>query len=86
MMMKKLYPGCKWISSMAIHPKGDNLLIGTYEKRLMWFDLDLSTKPYQQLRIHNAAIRSVAFHPRYPLFASAGDDRSVIVSHGMVYK
>ncbi|XP_308633.5 ribosome biogenesis protein BOP1 homolog [Anopheles gambiae] len=85
LMMKKLYPGCKWISSMAIHPKGDNLLIGTYEKRLMWFDLDLSTKPYQQLRIHNAAIRSVAFHPRYPLFASAGDDRSVIVSHGMVY-
>uniref|UniRef100_A0A182KD43 Ribosome biogenesis protein BOP1 homolog n=1 Tax=Anopheles christyi TaxID=43041 RepID=A0A182KD43_9DIPT len=85
MMLKKLYPGCKWISSMAIHPKGDNLLIGTYEKRLMWFDLDLSTKPYQQLRIHNSAIRSVAYHPRYPLFASAGDDRSVIVSHGMVY-
>uniref|UniRef100_A0A182WLI9 Ribosome biogenesis protein BOP1 homolog n=1 Tax=Anopheles minimus TaxID=112268 RepID=A0A182WLI9_9DIPT len=85
MMLKKLYPGCKWISSMAIHPKGDNLLVGTYEKRLIWFDLDLSTKPYQQLRIHNAAIRSVAFHLRYPLFASAGDDRSVIVSHGMVY-
>uniref|UniRef100_A0A182P0N9 Ribosome biogenesis protein BOP1 homolog n=1 Tax=Anopheles epiroticus TaxID=199890 RepID=A0A182P0N9_9DIPT len=85
MLLKKLYPGCKWISSMAIHPKGDNLLIGTYEKRLMWFDLDLSTKPYQQLRIHNSAIRSVAFHPRYPLFASGGDDRSVIVSHGMVY-
>uniref|UniRef100_A0A182MQ54 Ribosome biogenesis protein BOP1 homolog n=2 Tax=Anopheles culicifacies TaxID=139723 RepID=A0A182MQ54_9DIPT len=84
-MLKKLYPGCKWISSMAIHPKGDNLLVGTYEKRLIWFDLDLSTKPYQQLRIHNAAIRSVAFHLRYPLFASAGDDRSVIVSHGMVY-
>uniref|UniRef100_A0A182NK53 Ribosome biogenesis protein BOP1 homolog n=1 Tax=Anopheles dirus TaxID=7168 RepID=A0A182NK53_9DIPT len=85
MMLKKLYPGCKWISSMAIHPKGDNLLVGTYEKRLMWFDLDLSTKPYQQLRIHNSAIRSVAFHQRYPLFASAGDDRSVVVSHGMVY-
>ncbi|XP_050073826.1 ribosome biogenesis protein BOP1 homolog [Anopheles maculipalpis] len=85
MMLKKLYPGCKWISSMAIHPKGDNLLVGTYEKRLMWFDLDLSTKPYQQLRIHNSAIRGVAFHQRYPLFASAGDDRSVVVSHGMVY-
>ncbi|XP_053672587.1 ribosome biogenesis protein BOP1 homolog isoform X2 [Anopheles nili] len=85
MLLKKLYPGCKWISSMAIHPKGDNLVIGTYEKRLMWFDLDLSTKPYQTLRIHNSAIRSVAFHLRYPLFASAGDDRSVIVSHGMVY-
>ncbi|XP_058065929.1 ribosome biogenesis protein BOP1 homolog [Anopheles bellator] len=84
-LLKKLFPGCKWISSMAIHPKGDNLVIGTYEKKLMWFDLDLSTKPYQQLRLHNSAVRNVAFHLRYPLFASAGDDRSVIVSHGMVY-
>ncbi|KFB50623.1 hypothetical protein ZHAS_00018947 [Anopheles sinensis] len=84
-LLKKLFPGCKWISSMAIHPKGDNLVIGTYEKKLMWFDLDLSTKPYQQLRLHNSAVRNVAFHQRYPLFASASDDRSVIVCHGMVY-
>ncbi|ETN63884.1 ribosome biogenesis protein bop1 (block of proliferation 1 protein) [Anopheles darlingi] len=84
-LLKKLFPSCKWISSMAIHPKGDNLLIATYEKKVMWFDLDLSTKPYQQLRLHNSAVRNVAFHLRYPLFASASDDRSVIVSHGMVY-
>uniref|UniRef100_A0A2M4BDV5 Ribosome biogenesis protein BOP1 homolog n=1 Tax=Anopheles marajoara TaxID=58244 RepID=A0A2M4BDV5_9DIPT len=84
-LLKKLFPSCKWISSIAIHPKGDNLLVATYEKKVMWFDLDLSTKPYQQLRLHNSAVRNVAFHLRYPLFASASDDRSVIVSHGMVY-
>ncbi|XP_058833184.1 ribosome biogenesis protein BOP1 homolog [Topomyia yanbarensis] len=84
-LLKKLFPNCKWISSMAIHPKGDNLLVGTYEKKMMWFDLDLSTRPYQQLKLHYSAIRNVAFHLRYPLFASASDDRSVIVSHGMVY-
>ncbi|XP_055624246.1 ribosome biogenesis protein BOP1 homolog [Toxorhynchites rutilus septentrionalis] len=84
-LLKKLLPGCKWISSMAIHPKGDNLLVATYEKKMMWFDLDLSTRPYQQLKLHHSAIRKVAFHLRYPLFASASDDRSVIVSHGMVY-
>lgn len=71
---------------MAIHPKGDNLLVATYEKKMMWFDLDLSTRPYQQLKLHYSAIRNVAFHLRYPLFASASDDCSVIVSHGMVYK
>jgi len=27
----------------------------------------------------------VAYHKRYPLFASASDDGTVIVSHGMVY-
>lgn len=84
-LLKKLFPNCKWISSMAIHPKGDNLLVSTYEKKMMWFDLDLSTRPYQQLKLHYSAIRNVAFHLRYPLFASASDDRSVIVSHGMVY-
>lgn len=53
---------------------------------MLWFDLDLSTKPYKTLRLHSTAIRSVAFHKRYPLFASGSDDRALIVSHGMVYK
>lgn len=64
---------------------GDNLIIGSYDLRLSWFDLDLSTKPYKTLRYHKKAIREVVFHPRYPLFASASDDATVIVSHGMVY-
>lgn len=78
-------PGAKWISSMDIHPGGDNLIVGTYDKRLHWFDLDLSTKPYKTLRYHNAAIRQVSYHARYPLFASASDDGTVLLFHGMVY-
>jgi ribosome biogenesis protein ERB1 len=31
------------------------------------------------------AIRDVAFHKRYPLFASSSDDGSVNIFHGMVY-
>lgn len=85
-LLKKLLTNSKWISSMAIHMGGDNLLVGTYDRKMLWFDLDLSTKPYQTLRLHGNAVRSVAFHKRYPLFASGSDDRSVIVSHGMVYK
>ena len=29
---------------------GDNLIIGSFDNRLSWFDLDLSSKPYQTLR------------------------------------
>ena len=29
---------------------GDNLVIGSYDSRMSWFDLDLSTKPYQTLK------------------------------------
>lgn len=85
-LIKKLLSNSKWISDMAIHPKGDNLLVSTYDKKMLWFDLDLSTKPYQTIRLHRNAVRSSAYHTRYPLFASCSDDQSVIVSHGMVYK
>ncbi|KAK6624767.1 hypothetical protein RUM44_011627 [Polyplax serrata] len=84
-LIKKLLSNSKWISTMAIHPAGDNLLVGTYDRKMLWFDLDLSTEPYQTLRLHGQAVRSVAYHKRYPLFASGSDDRNVIVSHGMVY-
>ncbi|CAL8374082.1 unnamed protein product [Boreogadus saida] len=82
---KKLQANSKWISSMAVHPAGDNVICGSYDCRLAWFDLDLSTKPYKMLRHHKKAVRGVAYHPSYPLFASASDDGSVIVCHGTVY-
>lgn len=84
-LAKKLQSYTKWISSMAIHPGGDNLIVGTYDKKVQWFDMDLSVLPYRNLRYHMDAVRSVDFHKRYPLFASAGDDNNITVSHGMVY-
>ncbi|KAI8431886.1 hypothetical protein MSG28_004444 [Choristoneura fumiferana] len=84
-LVKKLLTGAQWVSAMAVHPAGDNLLVASYDRKCMWFDLELSSKPYQTLRLHGGAVRSVAFHRRYPLFASAGDDQNIVVSHGMVY-
>lgn len=84
-LIKTLQPGLKWISSIDVHPQGDNLILGSYDKRLCWFDLDLSTKPYKTLRYHTRAIRTVAFSKTYPLFASASDDGSIHVFHGTVY-
>jgi len=84
-LSKKLNPGVKWISSMSIHPGGDNLIIGSYDKKLCWMDLDLSTKPYKSLSYHKFAIRQVTFHKHYPLFASCSDDGTIQIFHGMVY-
>ena len=47
--------------------------------------MDLSTSPYKTMRAHQLAVRSVAYHPRLPLFASASDDANVHVYHGRVY-
>eukprot|EP01098_Paradermamoeba_levis_P003565 TRINITY_DN1607_c0_g1_i1.p1 TRINITY_DN1607_c0_g1~~TRINITY_DN1607_c0_g1_i1.p1 ORF type:complete len:462 (+),score=150.77 TRINITY_DN1607_c0_g1_i1:938-2323(+) len=84
-MVKKLAPGVKWISSLAVHPGGDNLIMGSYDKRLCWFDLDMAEKPYKTMRHHKKAIRSVTFHPTLPLFASCSDDANVTVFHGRVF-
>lgn len=84
-LLKILQPGAKWISSFDVHPGGDNLIVGTYDKRLLWHDLDLSTKPYKTLRYHKEAIRAVRFHQGgLPLFADASDDGSLQIFHGKV--
>lgn len=85
-LSKKLMTNVKHVSSLAIHPGGDNVIIGSFDARLSWFDLDLSSKPYKTLRYHKKALREVAYHSKYPLFASASDDGTVIISHGMVYR
>jgi len=84
-LLKTLLPGIKWISSMDVHPSGDHLIVGGYDRKLCWFDLELSDKPYKVLRYHSKAIRSLQFHASYPLFASSSDDGSIQIFHSRVY-
>eukprot|EP01112_Ceratiomyxa_fruticulosa_P021997 TRINITY_DN793_c1_g1_i1.p1 TRINITY_DN793_c1_g1~~TRINITY_DN793_c1_g1_i1.p1 ORF type:complete len:839 (+),score=244.60 TRINITY_DN793_c1_g1_i1:148-2664(+) len=58
-IMKRLIPDCKWIASIDVHPKGDNLIVSTFDRKVFWFDLELSTKPYKKLRYHKIAVRKV---------------------------
>ena len=92
-LLKIIQPGARWISSFDVHPTSastagsDNLIVGSYDRRLLWMDLELSPRPYKTLRFHEKAIRSVRFHPathRYPLFADGSDDGSIQVFHGSV--
>lgn len=85
-LVKKLMPGARLLSSIDVHPRGDHLLASSYDKRVLWHDLDLSATPYKTLRYHTAAVRSIKFHKgNMPLFASASDDGSIHVFHGAVY-
>lgn len=70
---------------MDVHPSGDHVIVGSLDRRMVWFDLDLSATPYKTLRYHEGGLRHVGFHPRYPLMASASDDGSVHVFHSTVY-
>ncbi|TLS25585.1 hypothetical protein PpBr36_07653 [Pyricularia pennisetigena] len=84
-LVKVVQPGARWISSFDIHPGGDNLIVGSYDRRLLWHDLDLSTRPYKTMRFHPQAIRAVKYHRGgLPLFADASDDGSLQIFHGKV--
>ncbi|CAD6261996.1 unnamed protein product [Miscanthus lutarioriparius] len=84
-LVKKLESGLREISSISIHPGGDNVIVGSKDGKLCWFDTDLSTRPYKTLKIHSKDITSVIFHRKYPLFASSSEDCTAYVCHGMVY-
>ncbi|KAK4530757.1 hypothetical protein CCYA_CCYA05G1614 [Cyanidiococcus yangmingshanensis] len=84
-LVQKLTPGVRWISTLDVHPGGDNVLCGSYDKRLCWFDLDYGERPYRVIRNHSMAVRKACFHPRLPLFASASDDGTVHIFHATVY-
>ncbi|KAI1112012.1 BOP1NT domain-containing protein [Nemania sp. NC0429] len=84
-LVKTIQPGCRWISSFDIHPGGDHLIAGSYDRRLLWHDLEMSARPYKTLRFHEQAIRSVKFHPgSYPLFADCSDDGTLQIFHSKV--
>lgn len=83
-LAKVVQPGARWISSIDVHPGGDNLIVGSYDRRLLWHDLDLSCRPYKTMRFHNQAIRAVKYHRGLPLFADASDDGTLQIFHGKV--
>ncbi|XP_020580483.1 ribosome biogenesis protein BOP1 homolog [Phalaenopsis equestris] len=84
-LINKLETGLQEVSSMAVHPGGDNLIVGSKEGKMCWFDMDLSSRPYKILKTHPKDITNVAFHRSYPLFASSSEDCTAYVFHGTVY-
>lgn len=84
-LVRTLRPGVRWIASLDVHAGGDHVLVGSYDKRVTWHDLDLSSAPYKTLRYHTRAVRKVAYSPRWPLFVTGADDGSLHVFHSTVY-
>ncbi|KAI9893520.1 MAG: Ribosome biogenesis protein erb1 [Vezdaea aestivalis] len=83
---KTMQPSARWVSSIDIHPSGEHILAGSFDRRTMWHDIELQPQPYKTLRYHSKAVRAVRFHQgAYPLFADASDDGTVQIVHGKVF-
>ena len=96
-LLKRVNVGVASISWMDIHQaSGGHLLVASHDSRVMWFDLDLmgsaSTSSdsvdtaYKNMRYHKEAVKCVKFHPRFPFFASCGDDATIQLFHGRVWE
>jgi len=83
-LVKKLVAGGNSVTCVAAHAGGDNVIVGGSDGKLQWFDMDLSNMPYKVMASHANGVRAVAFHKKYPLFATASDDATVHVLHGAV--
>lgn len=84
-LVKKLTSGVKWISDFDVHSTGDHVIVGSYDTRVVWFDMEMSQQAFKTLRYHKEAVRGVNFHRHYPLMATCGDDGAVHVFHSKVY-
>jgi ribosome biogenesis protein ERB1 len=84
--LKHLISGAKWIGSITVHPSGDHVVVGSYDRRIVWFDLDFAQKPFKTLQYHDRAVRRTAFHPgKFPLLAASSDDGTVSILHAKVF-
>lgn len=84
-ILKKFRGRCRWISDLAVHPSGNFFLTSGFDNLIEFFDMELTLRPFRTFKYHKNAVRSVAFHPKYPLFASASDDLSIHMFHCRVY-
>ncbi|CAH8469245.1 unnamed protein product [Schistosoma turkestanicum] len=72
------------ISCMAIHPSGDHLVVGSYDSRFNWFDIELGNVPFKKLQLNHGAVRQLAIHHRRPLVSVALSDGTILIIHGKV--
>ena len=56
-MIKRLQSGSNWNSCIDIHPYGDNLIVVSFGKNVVWFDLELQNTPYKNLKYHDKSVR-----------------------------
>lgn len=50
------------------------MIVGCESRKLVFFDLEMGSRPFKNLKMHSRAVTAAAFHPKYPLMATASLD------------
>ena len=85
-LLIKKFKGLESPVSMNVHISGDHLLVACEDCKVLWYDYDLSSIPFKTFPFHKKQLTFVHSHKRFPLFATAGQDKTVHIFHGQVYQ
>lgn len=83
-MVRKFVSNLNTITDISIHKNGDDILAGTKDGKVAWFQLELSDKPYKVMDYHGDKIKRVAYHNSYPLFSSCSRNGKLLVYHATI--
>ncbi|GIQ86709.1 hypothetical protein KIPB_008611, partial [Kipferlia bialata] len=86
-LVKRLLPGLREISSVAMHPTRSNhiAVTGNSAHVSLHDTYDHDGMPHKKLRYHKGVVSSTAFHPKYPLMATGSRDGTTQVLHFRSY-
>lgn len=83
-MIRKFVSNLNTITHISIHKNGENLLAGTKDGNVAWFQLDMSDKPFKTMDYHGDKIKNIDYHNSYPLFLSCSRNGKLLVYHATV--
>ena len=80
-MIKKFVSNLNTITNISLHKGGDNIISGTKDGKVGFFQIDMSTEPLKILDYHGDKIKSVDFHSTYPLAISSSRNGKLLIYH-----
>lgn len=81
----KRFKGLDGPAHLHIHSSGDFLLAACEDCKLQWYDYDLSLTPYKTFFYHKKSLTYAHTHRKYPLMATASNDRTVHLFHAKIH-
>ena len=83
-MVRKFVSNLNTIIDISVHKGGEDLIVGTKDGKVAWFQLELSEKPFKIMEYHQDKIKNVSFHSQYPLFSSCSKNGKLLLYHATI--
>jgi ribosome biogenesis protein ERB1 len=85
-MVKKFVSNLNTITNLSLHKGGDNIIAGTKDGKVAFFQIDMSTEPFKILDYHGDKIKGVHFHNSYPLAISSSRNGKLLIYHFNIHE